>query len=216
MAKQARKKIIDAAFALFLQKGYHGVSLKDIKSQTGLSQGAIYHHFDSKHSIYLETVEEYFFNMINHDFKHTEDLSFKEQIRFRFETMIDLFTTINKMIGKNSYPIRSYFLFQLESEKDVMLRKKIELGLENYRNDLIELVQSAIHRKEIKSALAPDVIAFQLIALIEGIAIHHSTVSEDIDGFLRSKFEELIIPYIQMISDPSNETANSKVKNLTV
>ena len=53
--KSARDKIIKAAFSLFSEKGYEATSTQDIISLTGLSRGAMYHHFKSKQEI-LETV----------------------------------------------------------------------------------------------------------------------------------------------------------------
>lgn len=48
--------ILDAAFRLFMQKGYEHTSIQDIIDNLGgLSKGAIYHHFKSKEDI-LEAV----------------------------------------------------------------------------------------------------------------------------------------------------------------
>ncbi len=47
--------ILEAAMHLFAQKGYDGTSMQDIMDKTGLSKGAIYHHFSSKMQIF-ETI----------------------------------------------------------------------------------------------------------------------------------------------------------------
>ncbi len=64
MAKHAphetrRAQILDAATACFADKGYHGTSVDDIASRSNLSKGAIYHHFESKHDIFLALFEEW-------------------------------------------------------------------------------------------------------------------------------------------------------------
>ena len=51
--EQTVKLILDTAARLFLQQGYDGTSLQDIIDGTGLSKGAIYHHFTSKEDIFL-------------------------------------------------------------------------------------------------------------------------------------------------------------------
>lgn len=52
-------RILEAAFRLFLEKGYEHTSIQDIIDQLGgLSKGAIYHHFKSKEEI-LEAVSDY-------------------------------------------------------------------------------------------------------------------------------------------------------------
>lgn len=46
------QKILDTAERLFIEKGYDKTSLQDIIGETGLSKGAIYHHFLSKEDIF--------------------------------------------------------------------------------------------------------------------------------------------------------------------
>lgn len=55
--EQTVARILDAAAQLFLRKGYEKTTLQDIISATGLSKGAVYHHFASKEAI-LEQVCE--------------------------------------------------------------------------------------------------------------------------------------------------------------
>ncbi len=46
------QRILDTAERLFIEKGYDHASLQDIIDATGLSKGAIYHHFASKVDIF--------------------------------------------------------------------------------------------------------------------------------------------------------------------
>ena len=46
------RKILDTAERLFIEKGYDKTSLQNIIDATGLSKGAIYHHFTSKEDIF--------------------------------------------------------------------------------------------------------------------------------------------------------------------
>ena len=51
------ERILAEAARLFLQKGYEKTSMQDIMEGTGLSKGAIYHHFSSKEDILLRIGE---------------------------------------------------------------------------------------------------------------------------------------------------------------
>lgn len=51
------KMILDTAARLFTEKGYEKASLQDIINETGLSKGAIYHHFASKEEIFVRICE---------------------------------------------------------------------------------------------------------------------------------------------------------------
>ncbi|TPN43338.1 TetR/AcrR family transcriptional regulator [Mesorhizobium sp. B1-1-7] len=46
-----RAEILDAAFAMFIERGYDNVSLNDIIDGAGLSKGMLYHHFASKEAL---------------------------------------------------------------------------------------------------------------------------------------------------------------------
>lgn len=49
--EQTVEKILDAAEHLFAEKGYARTTLQDVIDATGLSKGAVYHHFKSKEEI---------------------------------------------------------------------------------------------------------------------------------------------------------------------
>ena len=50
--QQRRAQILAAAMACFARQGYHATSMDDVVRESGLSVGAIYSYFPSKHAIY--------------------------------------------------------------------------------------------------------------------------------------------------------------------
>lgn len=60
-SKNSRDKIIQSAFSLFSSKGYESTSTQDIINLSGLSRGAMYHHFKSKEDI-LRSITEGFYS----------------------------------------------------------------------------------------------------------------------------------------------------------
>lgn len=57
-AQRTRRVLLCAAAQRFEVEGYHATSLADILSDTGLTKGALYHHFDSKHRLAEALVAE--------------------------------------------------------------------------------------------------------------------------------------------------------------
>lgn len=53
--KGTKEKIFDAAVGLFAEKGYDGVSIRDIAWGVGITEGAVYKHYSSKDEI-LESI----------------------------------------------------------------------------------------------------------------------------------------------------------------
>ena len=47
-ADDTRRRILDAATALFNERGYAGTSIRDITERLGMTKGALYYHFASK------------------------------------------------------------------------------------------------------------------------------------------------------------------------
>ena len=48
-----RQQILEAALVCFAQQGYHQTRMDDIGRATGLSKGALYHHFKNKEAVFL-------------------------------------------------------------------------------------------------------------------------------------------------------------------
>ena len=53
-----RAKILQAASALFAQRGYAAVSISDVAQAAGLVKSAIYHHFESKETLFIAVLRE--------------------------------------------------------------------------------------------------------------------------------------------------------------
>ncbi|MFB1050803.1 TetR/AcrR family transcriptional regulator [Paraliobacillus sp. JSM ZJ581] len=55
--KIVKENILNESLILFAEQGYEGTSLQDIMNKTGMSKGAIYHHFTGKEDILRKITE---------------------------------------------------------------------------------------------------------------------------------------------------------------
>jgi AcrR family transcriptional regulator len=53
-----RRQILDGARRAFARHGYEGATVKVLEAETGLSRGAIFHHFPDKDSLFLALAEQ--------------------------------------------------------------------------------------------------------------------------------------------------------------
>jgi AcrR family transcriptional regulator len=53
-----RQEILAGARACFARHGYEGATVRRLEDETGLSRGAIFHHFRDKESLFLAVAEE--------------------------------------------------------------------------------------------------------------------------------------------------------------
>lgn len=55
---ETRKRLLDAARAVFMKVGYQGATLDVIAAEAGFTKGALYWHFSNKQAIFLTLIEE--------------------------------------------------------------------------------------------------------------------------------------------------------------
>ncbi|QSB16488.1 TetR/AcrR family transcriptional regulator [Natronosporangium hydrolyticum] len=53
-----RREILTGARACFARHGYEGATVRRLEQETGLSRGAIFHHFRDKESLFLAVAED--------------------------------------------------------------------------------------------------------------------------------------------------------------
>jgi len=52
-------KILETAKNLFVTKGYHGMSMREISDALGVSKAALYYHFEDKEELFLAILKTY-------------------------------------------------------------------------------------------------------------------------------------------------------------
>ncbi len=55
---QTRERLLQSAFCEIHRNGFQGASVADILDSTGLTKGALYHHFPTKHALGLAVIDE--------------------------------------------------------------------------------------------------------------------------------------------------------------
>lgn len=56
---QTRRRLLDAAAELFVDRGYHAVSLEEIAARAGFSRGALHYNFTAKQDLLLTLLDEH-------------------------------------------------------------------------------------------------------------------------------------------------------------
>lgn len=203
----SKELILKTAYRLFLKKGYTSVSIKEIMEASNLSKGGIYHHFESKEKILFAVLDQYFFSALTLDESVFENLTFKERIQKVYMQGVSLFTMVES-IGKNGikYPIQRLYHFQLECENFPEARRQFRETAKAYKNVVQRIVFEGIQNNEVKKELDPEILGYQIVGMIEGIAIHHSTVKKEVGAMLIEHYDKVFLSYFNFIctnSQPS-------------
>ena len=55
----SKNQILEAAFKVFVKKGYSKTTMDDIVDVSGLSKGALYHYYKSKKDLFLSLIDHW-------------------------------------------------------------------------------------------------------------------------------------------------------------
>ncbi|MDP9069666.1 MAG: TetR/AcrR family transcriptional regulator [Actinomycetota bacterium] len=59
--RDRREDILQTSLHLFAEKGFHGTSMRDIAREAEITEGLIYHYFESKRDLFRAIIDEYSF-----------------------------------------------------------------------------------------------------------------------------------------------------------
>ena len=86
-----RKQILDASLSLFSERGFARTTVRDIARQAGITDAAIYYHFDSKRDLLEALVEERgFLNSLQNLERIAADLPLQETLIWTARGAINL------------------------------------------------------------------------------------------------------------------------------
>ena len=165
---KTRIKIIQAAKALFIEKGYTAVSMSDLCSATGLSRGGLYRHFSS--------TEEVFSSLLTIDKECWEEEMEKAiQVKTSAIQMIKFFfEQFKKDISENAgrLSLATYEFERSGQDKHDFLHKRYESAV----NMMERLLRYGQERGEF-SAFEPRLEADHLTIYLEGLRMTSAALS---------------------------------------
>ena len=161
--KEKRKnQILDAAFSVFVERGYSETTMDDIVKKSNMSKGAIYHYYDSKKELFLSLID------------HWEIYSFPDfysrgnKKKKASEILMNLSEVVLKVFKKR----KNVFLAEVEfwslSNKDDDVKEKSRL-LYNKLLYLFELIlKKGIREKEFIN-MDTKIVAMTILTSLQGI-----------------------------------------------
>ncbi len=185
MSQSTEDTIKEAAKRVFLEKGYHGATTRDIAKEAGINRALVNYYFRSKENlfaiVFTEMAELYFqkvFSVLQQPISFFDKLDFllEEEIRVHFkEPQLTTF-----LIDQSRQP---------DSSLEKLLTPAFNLLVANYRRLLAEQIQKAVDEGEIIS-IPPD----QLLLLMSSVKYLFSSkkIFTDVCNQSGSSFEELV------------------------
>jgi AcrR family transcriptional regulator len=162
-----KEHIIKTVFPLFLQKSYKAVTLKNILSATGLSNGTFYYYFDNKEQLFKEIVDHYLFGMTRRVFENHPKDSLYNFIRYTLDNYEKIFNVLFKDTDSNTSVNFFSFIFEALRYFPELQKEMLEMQLLE-TNSWIEIIGIAKKNGEIRTDIPDDAIAKLFIYASDG------------------------------------------------
>ncbi|ABR55512.1 transcriptional regulator, TetR family [Methanococcus vannielii SB] len=187
-----REMILEKSREIFFKKGYFETSLLEIANECKISKGGLYHHFERKEDLFIETMilvlrenERIVMSCIE------KDGPFKEAIKEFAEKMLFLRNRyFEEGVEKHS---NSLYLGPLSNA----IKSFPQIGEENRKlyGNIFEKVVIRIKKAqklgEIRKEINPEILAIQFCAIFEGLPIASYYAGKDFDEVSKSLFKSL-------------------------
>ncbi|MEV7402983.1 TetR/AcrR family transcriptional regulator [Streptomyces sp. NPDC091267] len=174
-----RVEILDQAMAMFGEVGYRGASLRMIATRCGISHPGLLHHFPTKQSLLLAVLEHR--DEVDGEWLALGDPTGVDRLRRMVDLaalnaerrgIVELFSVLAAEATSTDHPAHAYFV-------------------ERYRTSVLTTAvsyQEARDEGALRTGIAPDEAAQQLIALMDGLQTQWllSGCATDMAGVLRA------------------------------
>lgn len=160
-----RQKILDAAFGEIRRSGFGGASINRIIEQSGVTKGALYHHFSGKAKLVNAVIEECLPGYVDHVWLN--ELEGAEDI------LPVIMEQVDRLGGGDAPELLEGGcpLARLASgagELDENLRKRIDAVYRYWRRGLASHIGKAQFNKTVRTDIEPSSVAEFIIAALHG------------------------------------------------
>tara|TARA_Y100001970_G_C14042564_1_gene754584 strand:+ start:218 stop:811 length:594 start_codon:yes stop_codon:yes gene_type:complete len=159
----SKEQILEAAMKVFVKNGFSETRMDDIAENSGLSKGAIYHHYKSKKDLFLALIdfwEEYFFFKIFFN-KDVESKNSADLLRDMAKDMIETFKT-------RKYILLAELEFWSLANHDEDVRAKTEALYIKLMKLIRTIISKGVDSSEFKK-LDVDVAALSVMTSLQGV-----------------------------------------------
>jgi AcrR family transcriptional regulator len=187
-AEKTKQFILETAVPLYNEKGISGVNIDDVLAATKLTKGCLYGHFENKEDLSEQVI----------------DLSLKmitEKIRTAVYKGKTIKGKIFAFLDFYKNPIETYVsggcpIFNTAVEADdnyPLIKEKVAKVFRNGQQELTALLQEGINNGEFSNTLDPVVLAFKLVASVEGgiVMCRVMGTAKPMQGLIKSLKNEL-------------------------
>lgn len=187
-SKEVRQQeILVAALDIFVKKGYNNTRMDDLVKVTGLSKGAIYWHFSSKHDLFMALIEHWMdqFAPLMSPGYHAGKSATK------------ILRDIGRFTLKTFYLNKNWYLAELEfwamANRDKVIRTLAQKLYQRIIGEFESVVRYGIKEGEFHST-NPTAVAMSIMTALQGMIWFVMIEPKDfnVDDYVTTSLESII------------------------
>ena len=161
---QTRERLLDAALAMFMKKGFAATSVEDIADTAGYTRGAFYSNFNSKGDLYIELLRR----------DHTKAHAALDALRDD-ALSLDHIQARTRDIYAGLYRDNESFMNWTEARmlaaRDTKFRAKLNALIAEKRAEIAGFIEYFYRRVGVTPAVPPEALAMGFMSLFEGVKL---------------------------------------------
>ncbi|MEE9343570.1 MAG: TetR/AcrR family transcriptional regulator [Gammaproteobacteria bacterium] len=160
-----RQAILQAAFMEIFRNGYQGMRLENVMSETGLTKGALYHHFSNKQTLGYAVVDDMIQPMMQS--------IWIDPVNNADDPLLGLITAIEDLPDKKPEQLIEFGcplnnLIQEMAPLDNGFRTRLDAIMESWLDTTEKALEAAVQAGQIRSDINCHETATFILASVEG------------------------------------------------
>jgi AcrR family transcriptional regulator len=151
-----QEEIIQTSVRIIDQRGIQGLTIKNLSKELGVTEGAIYRHFENKKEILISILEWFKINMRN--FTH----SMENKSQSTFETISEILHHFRTIFESNPAIVSVIFAEEIFQNDDELSEKVADI-LSHNQEFLLNEIKTGQAKGELKAQLNPQMIVDSIL-----------------------------------------------------
>ena len=160
----ARERLLDAATAVFAERGYRAASVDEIAAAAGVTKGAVYWNFEGKEHLFLALIEE------RVDRRAHELIGVTESAPREVATAPLVSRGLSSLVDEQEALVRLVGEYWGLAVRDKRLRKRYVERQRSLRKHLARALEARHHTTGVPLTVPAERLATAIIALATGLA----------------------------------------------
>lgn len=172
---ERREQILEAAGRVFSQKGFHAANVSDVAAEAGVSQGTVYHYFDSKDALFMAVFEAWETGNLYSEVGAAMDASASPSEQLRY-----LAGAVGERMAEAGEIFPAHVEFWSHIHRDPAIQEGFRRIFVDLRGIVAQLIQAGIDQGEFVP-IDPEAAAALLVAAYDGLILQWLSDPESVN-----------------------------------